>query len=211
MAKSSPSRAATSGRTARPPARPGASKAALARHKRRRAQWLAMVAGLSIVTIVVVIATVGGRSSGPPSNTTAAAFDLPRFGAEGRVTLAAHRGRPTVVNMFASWCDQCEAELPGFQAAASKLKGQVDFVFVNSNETGSGKAMAERHGLFAFDVARDTGGTQGNGLYRSYGGTGGMPMTAFYDADGTLLQAFPGALVGNNLPAALKQLYGVTV
>lgn len=207
MGKSAPSRSYPASR----PGRPGAARAAQARDRRRRAQWLVMVAGLTVVTIVVLIAVLGGGSSGPPSNTTAAAFDLPRFGADGRVTLAAHRGRPTVVNMFASWCDQCDAELPGFHAAATALKGKVDFVFVNSNETGSGRSMAERHGLLDFDVARDTGGTQGNGLYRSYGGTGGMPMTAFYDAEGRLLQAFPGALLGKNLSAALNQFYGVTV
>lgn len=199
---------------ARPrPARGPATRPArvdLAR-RRRRTRWLVAVGAVTIITVVVVLAAVTGGSSGPASNTTGAAFDLPRLGAEGRVTLAAHKGRPTVVNMFASWCDQCDAELPGFHAAATALRGKVDFVFVNSNETGSWKGMATRHQLLDFEVARDIGGSRNNGLYRSFGGTGGMPMTAFYDADGKLLQAYPGALIGSNLTKALQQLYGVTV
>ena len=71
--------------------------------------------------------------------------------------------------------------------------------------------MATGHQLLEFEVARDIGGSRNNGLYRSFGGTGGMPMTAFYDADGKLLRAYPGALIDSNLTKALEQLYGVTV
>ena len=65
----------------------------------------------------------------------------------------AHKGHPTVVNMFASWCDQCERELPRLHDAAVALKGKIDFVFVNSNETGDWKSKASRHGLFDFEVS----------------------------------------------------------
>ena len=187
-----------------------AARLAAAR-KQRRNRWLLGIGAAALIVATVATAVASSDSKGGAGVTSASAFDLPRLGGNGRITLAAHIGRPTVVNMFASWCDQCERELPGFHDTATKLRGQVDFVFVNSNETGNGRSMAERHHLFDFDVASDIGGTAGNGLYRSFGGAGGMPLTAFYNADGKLLQVFPGTLVGSNLTDALHQLYGVNV
>ena len=186
------------------PSRPSSRRSA---NKSGRTWMVVSIAVLIIVVVVVAATRAGGGGTG---TTSATAFDLPRLGAEGRVTLAASAGKPTVVNMFASWCDQCDAELPEFHRAAEALRGQVEFVFVNSNETGNWRSMADRHKLLDFTVAKDVGGTQGNGLYRSLGGTGGMPMTAFYGVDGRLLNTVPGALVGNSLRQALKSAYGIT-
>lgn len=181
-----------------------------AARRRRQRQWLFGLGAVAVITAVVLVAVLGGGTTNALDNTNADAFNLPRLGAQGRVTLVTHHGRPTVVNMFASWCDQCEAELPGFHTAAAALKGKVDFIFVNSNETGNWRAMADRHHLLDFEVASDVGGSLHNGLYRSFGGTGGMPLTAFYDDQGHLLRVFPGALVGANLTDAIKQIYGVS-
>ncbi|CAN5898397.1 hypothetical protein BH23ACT10_BH23ACT10_03550 [soil metagenome] len=115
-------------------------------------------------------------------------------------------GTPTVVNFFASWCTACDAELPEFRETAQALEGQVDFVFVNSNETGDWRPMAQRHELIDFPLAADTGGTRRNGLYRALRGPGGMPITAFYDADGALVDTAFGALVSGQLSARLAQL-----
>ena len=61
-------------------------------------------------------------------------------------------------------------------------------------------------------VIRDTSqGANGNGLYRSLGGTGGMPLTAFYDANGNLVQVDRGELSTQVLASRLQQLFGLTV
>jgi cytochrome c biogenesis protein CcmG/thiol:disulfide interchange protein DsbE len=205
--RSKPAGTAAKGRSTPPrPRRPTRAEVA---ERRRRQTWLTIAAGLFVITAVVVAAVASGGGGGS-GVTTATAFDLPRLGADGRVTLASTAGTPTVVNMFASWCDQCDAELPDFREAAGALQGEVAFVFVNSNETGNWRPMAERHDLLDFTVAKDVGGTLDNGLYRSLGGTGGMPMTAFYDANGELIDVARGALVGDSLRRALAQLFGVT-
>ena len=48
--------------------------------------------------------------------------------------------------------------------------------------------MASRNEIFGFPLAQDIQGISRNGLYRDLGGTGGMPITAFYDASGNLVQ-----------------------
>jgi thiol-disulfide isomerase/thioredoxin len=177
--------------------------------RRTRVSLVAVIAvGVAIVTGVVVLAVRSGQSS-QKGDVSAAAFDLPRLNGHGRVRLANLTGRPTVVNFFASWCTACNEELPDFRRAADALDGRVNFVFVNSNESGDWHPMAERNGILRFTLAQDIKGTAGNGLYRSVGGTGGMPITAFYDARGKLIDASYGALTGGLLDQKLQQRYGV--
>lgn len=179
------------------------------RSSNRLALWI--VTAAAVVLIGVVVAVAVHSSSSRTGVTDATAFDLPALRGGRRVTLVSFRGTPVVVNMFASWCTQCEAELPGFHDTATKLAGKVQFVFVNSNETGDGAAMADRFHLFDFPVASDVGGSGGNGLYYSLGGTGGMPLTAFFAADGRLLGAVRGSLVGHDLTDTIRTVFDLTV
>ncbi len=155
-------------------------------------QWaLIFGVGALIIGAIVFAGIRDAVDDGGEGVVTATAFDLPALGdddnPDNRVRLADFRGTPTVVNFFASWCVECDRELPAFRDTAESLAGQVDFIFVNTNETGNWESMVERNGIGDFTLAKDIQGTRRNGLYRSLRGTGGMPMTAFYDADGNLL------------------------
>lgn len=189
------------------PARP--SKA---RRGSATTQWVVLgVAAAAIIGVVVFLSVRQTLDPGGTGETAAAAWDLPALDedldADGRVTLAEFEGTPTVVNFFASWCTACDAELPGFRNAATRLDGEVDFVFVNSNETGDWRPMAERNAILDFPLVKDIAGTNRNGLYRNFGGTGGMPMTAFYDAEGNLVDSVLLPLTEDQLNARLAQ-YG---
>ena len=176
--------------------------------RRRSALAFGVVAVLAVAALLVVAFQVDDGDEGS-ATTDAASFDLPALEGDGRVRLADFRGRPLVVNFFASWCTQCDAELPEFRDTAQALDRQVDFLFVNSNEDGDWRPMAERNDILEFPLAKDVGGTQGNGLYRAVGGPGGMPITAFYDAEGNLVDVAFGALLGGALDDRLEDLYGV--
>lgn len=175
-----------------------ASKPASASRKQgmsATAQWgLIGLVGVAILGFFVVWPAISDAADdGGPGNTTVAAFDLPvlddQDNLDNRVQLTDFEGTPTVVNFFASWCTACEDELPAFRDTALGLEGEVDFIFVNSNETGDWEPMAERTGIRdGFTIAQDIQGLSQNGLYRSLGGTGGMPITAFYDANGQLIE-----------------------
>lgn len=188
-----------------------AAQARAAAARRRRWRYALVGLGLAIVVAVALVGSAGGGGSGG-SSTKPAAFDLPRLEGEGRVRLADFRGRPLVVNFFASWCTACEFELPGFSKVAESLKGQVAFVGVNSEETGNGKGMASHFRLAesGFVLARDVGGIAGSGLHDALQGQG-MPITAFYDGDGRLVDVARGALPEEALRSRLHQLYGVAV
>lgn len=182
----------------------------MTRSRGRQVALFAVTAVAVIGGVVALAATRGSSTAG--YETSPQAFVLPSLSPPGKVSLAAFKGKPVVVNFFASWCTQCAAELPVFDTDARALQGKVDFVEVNAEETGDGMAFAQRHALSSSvsAVARDVGGGQSDGLYQALGGNGSMPMTAFYGADGKLITTHIGAFDSSTLGAALQQLYGIT-
>lgn len=176
-----------------------------------RAQWgLIIGAGVLIIGAMVLNGVRDAVDDGGDGIVTAEGFDLPALDDDdnpnNRIRLADFDGRPTVVNFFASWCTTCDAELPAFRDAANTLEGEVDFIFVNSQETGNWRPMAERNGIDHLTIAKDIKGIRRNGLYRSLGGPGGMPITAFYDADGRLVETAFTAFNSATLDGQLRAL-----
>jgi thiol-disulfide isomerase/thioredoxin len=168
------------------------------------------VAVLILVAVAVLAFRGGSTTNGAVTNP--AAFSLPTLNGNGWVRLAHYRGKPVVVNFFASWCTECQAELPGFRQEAIALKGRVIFVGVDSLETGDKNflpSLFHLAGAFAA-LARDVG-PNGNALHSALGGGNTMPLTAFYGADGRLLDVERGALVPVSLlKAKIAELFGVT-
>jgi thiol-disulfide isomerase/thioredoxin len=150
-------------------------------------------------------------ASSPRASTSATAWRLPRLTGTGTVALADFRGKPVVVNFFASWCTPCRSELPIFHDISQRLGGGVAFVGVDSEENGDGLALARQTGITSWPLARDVGGSQMSGLREAVEATPGMPVTAFYDRNGMLRDARLGAMSSDALAAELQQLFAVSV
>jgi thiol-disulfide isomerase/thioredoxin len=193
---------------------------------RRHRSWALRAAGVLVVAVVAAggLTSCGGSGSGSGSGgghggsadvTDPARWDLPALTGDGRVRLADFKGKPLVVNFFASWCGPCQQELPDLAAAARKLTGRVAFVAVNSKEisASAGLALARSKGLpeAGVTLARDVGGEGGSGLHDSYEVRNAMPVNAFYDAAGKLVYVAPGQLTPDKLQTQLKALFGVTL
>lgn len=174
----------------------------------RRAVVAAVVA-VGVAIVVAVGAAALGAGGGGGGVTKPTSFDLPAIRGAGRVRLEEFRGRPLVVNFFASWCSACDEELPGFARVSAQLRGTVAFAGVDSLETGDPLYMPKRHGITWWPLASDIGGANRSGLHDALGGGTGMPITAFYAANGTLLDVERGGLPETTLRARLHQLYGV--
>lgn len=174
--------------------------------------WLVKGAAVLVVVLVAVVAFKGGGDAKATGmSTSAKSFALPSLKGKDTVRLADFRGKPTVVNLYASWCDICDLEMPDYAKASKQLKGKVTFIGVASMETGDPMLMPQRYGVTSWPLARDVGGSNGSGLHDEYAKGAGLPITAFYDADGTLLRVHRGGLVGIDLTDSLNELYKIDI
>ncbi len=199
-------------------ARATAKQAAAARAERQRR--IAVVAVSALVVVIfggvaaLALASGGGDSTaGGKYSASKEAFVLPGLlDANQTVSLSEHQGRPVVVNFFASWCVYCNEELPGFVQVAKATSGQVDFIGVDTGDPGDGAAMARRFDLSGagFDLAEDIGADPPSDLWLSYGSQG-LPVTAFYDASGTLVDFSGGMLTQEQLEDRITTIFGVEV
>jgi thiol-disulfide isomerase/thioredoxin len=172
-----------------------------------------VAAGGAVVLVgAIVFAIAHSNSAGTAGVTKPTAFDLPKLDGPGRVQLVAFRGKPVVVDLFASWCTACQTELPAFAKVATQLRGRVAFVGVDSLDTGDGLGMARHYGLSAagFVLAHDVGPYPAAGLHNALGAPG-MPATAFYDAQGRLVFKAIAAMPEATLRTELDRLYGLAV
>jgi len=198
---------------------PGGAEPAPPSWAGRRLPLLIGVVGFLIVAVVAGFVLSSGSDDGSPSGGAdvidPARWDLPTIDGTGRVRLADFKGKPVVVNFFASWCEPCKAELPEFVDASRQLGGKVAFVGVNSKEitASAGIALARSKGLpeAGITLARDVGGQGGSGLHDAYEVRNAMPVTAFYDAAGKLKYVAPGQLNRDKLSSRLQELFGVTL
>ena len=165
-----------------------------------------IIAGAVIVIGIGVVAFTAGRGGGT-GVTEPEAWDLPALNSDDRVTLADFEGKPLVVNFFASWCTACDFELPHFSQISQEFQNEVVFVGVNALESGDKNDMPERHGITWWPLASDIG-PNGGDLHASLGGRG-MPITAFYDADGNLVDTALGAIDESTLRSQLQVLFGI--
>lgn len=123
-----------------------------------------------------------------PTGRPAAAFSVPRLGGGPPVSLAAFRGKPVVLNFFASWCTDCRAELKAFGTVSSQARSKVSFVGIDTNDTASVRSI---QALLASEGDHYPVGQDPNVAVASKYLVSGLPTTFFINADGRVVgQAF---------------------
>ena len=130
--------------------------------------------------------------------------DFTVFDADGNpVKLSDFKGKPVVLNFWASWCGPCQREMPHFNKAYAKYKDEIVFMMVDlvdgQRETQSkGSSFIKNQGYdfpVYFDIEEDAAYT--------YGITS-IPMTLFIDRDGYIKTGYAGAIDEETLQAAIE-------
>lgn len=96
--------------------------------------------------------------------------------------IQSERGKPVVVNKWASWCGPCRLEFPMFRKQAEKRKGQVVFIGVNSQDNRKDAEDFLKEEPVPFKHFSDPKLE----IAASFNAVQAFPSTAFYGSDGKL-------------------------
>jgi cytochrome c biogenesis protein CcmG, thiol:disulfide interchange protein DsbE len=130
-------------------------------------------------------------------------IDARRRLADGRLELAELRGRPVVVNFWASWCIPCRDEAPILNASSRAHAGKVIFLGINVQDLREDALAFSREFETPYVSVRD----RGNGSYDDYGLTG-VPETYYLDGAGRIVAHSPGAISRASLEQGIGQAIG---
>jgi len=177
--------------------------------RRRRWGWW-VLAGVVLVGAAVGVSVTTDDSLGKVPGTIkltgeAQAFSLEDVRADRPpVSLEALRGKPVVLNFFASWCGPCIREMPALQATWELYKDKVHFVGVTFNDRReAAKDVLGRTGAnypAAFDPDSD--------LAVDYA-VRVMPTTFFIGPDGHLVERKDGEISEFQLRKVIERLWGL--
>jgi thiol-disulfide isomerase/thioredoxin len=198
----------------------GADTAGASVGQRRLPRGLSWALGLAIV-VMAVMAWVALDSSGDTApdqldasiaqpgggDTGGSGRPLPDLTLDtldgGTVNLTSYKGRPVVVNFWASWCPPCLKEMPDFEQVYQQRDGSVAFVGINVRESAAtANELATRTGV-TYDLVLDTNGEASRAFT-----VVNMPTTVFVGADGTITSVHAGALTAAELNDRIDAIAG---
>lgn len=188
----------------------------------RRSQWAALLGAVLLLAAAFAVRALDDAQADTPDLAplrAAAALGpcpaglgpdlpdlvLPCLGGGPDVDLrGAAPGRPTLINMWGTWCVPCVEEVPELVAFADRAEGRVGVVGVLTQDTpANGLEFARQFGVHYPSLVDDQGT-----LFRRY--RAGLPVTLFLDAQGRLVHAEGGQIdTAAELEALVAQHLGV--
>jgi cytochrome c biogenesis protein CcmG/thiol:disulfide interchange protein DsbE len=169
-----------------------------------------LLAGLAVVVplIALLVLNVGRNPhaiDSPLVTRKAPPFALVPLGGGDPVRLADLKGKPVVVNFWATWCVPCIQEHPVLVSAARSLGQEVQFLgVVYQDEESNVRQWLRRHGsAYPSLMDPDSKAAIAYGIF-------GVPETYFIDPGGTIVAKHVGPLDGPTLMARLRQARGGT-
>ncbi len=188
----------------------------LKRSRKRNITIVAIVSVLNIGLLVLLAtqlltpspsATGSVDMSGPMVGKVAPDLTLLTInGAAGsthKLSMAQFKGKPVVLNFWASWCEPCNAEAPFLQKNVAKLTAQgITFISIDAGESPSMvDAFNQKYGITYASVI-DTTVTTTTTDY----GVVSFPTTIFIDRNGVIRVMRSNTLDDASLKAALSKI-----
>jgi len=164
-----------------------------------------LIIGIVITAAIVLVLFVGlGKDpaaiDSPLIGKSAPEFALQAVGTKQTIDLSHLRGKPAVINFWATWCGPCYQEHPTLVENARMLGSNVQFVGIVFNDTEDKiQAFLNERGS-AYPTLLDAEGKTAQAY-----GVGGVPETFFLDATGRIVAKYSGPLDTATLQAELQK------
>jgi cytochrome c biogenesis protein CcmG, thiol:disulfide interchange protein DsbE len=159
-----------------------------------------LVAIFVVAAVAVSLATTGSGSGAPPPEPVAAGFTLDSLTSPGQhITLSQYRGKPLIVNFWASWCEPCQQETPLLASWYTSQHGHVIVVGLDENDTASSALQFAKAKGVRYPIGVDPALAAAN----AYGVTG-LPQTFFLNAQHRIVDHVLGAVTEADLDKGLR-------
>ena len=167
----------------------------------------ALAVGLVLALLALLIWKVAHDSGGGVASkidagkiTAAPQFTLGRLDGSGPLGLASLRGKPVVLNFWASWCYPCNQEAGTLEAASHQWAGKATVVGVDVRDaTGDARTFLRQHKI-SYPVVHDNR----DKMWPSYGLTG-LPETFFVDPRGRVVGHVAGQISAADLRRGIEK------
>lgn len=166
---------------------------------------LLMGSAWTVLSAAGEASTTSGRIPSPRQGFLAPDFTLNTLDGH-EVTLSSLRGDPVVLNLWASWCPPCRAEMPAIQRVYEQNRERgLQILAVNmtyQDSVSAAAAFVSEFGL-SFPVPLDTTGIVGNGYQMR-----ALPTTFFIDREGVIQKVIIGGPMSEaTLQSAVEALF----
>jgi len=120
-----------------------------------------------------------------------------------KVSLADYKGRPVLVNFWATWCAPCKVEMPWFEELRKQYAAQGFEILGLTDDADAGKDVIAK-------VAKKTGVTYpilltDGKVQTAYGGLDYLPMSFYVDRNGTIVEVTAGLGSKDEIEANIKK------
>jgi thiol-disulfide isomerase/thioredoxin len=120
-----------------------------------------------------------------------------------KVTLADYKGRPVLVNFWATWCGPCKVEMPWFEEFRKQYAAQGFEVLGLTDDADAGKdviqKVAHKAGV-SYPILLTDGKVQ-----TAYGGMDVLPMSFYVDRNGVVVEQTAGLGSKDQIEANIKK------
>ncbi len=125
-----------------------------------------------------------------------------------KVSLADYKGRPVLVNFWATWCGPCKLEMPWFEGFRKQYQAQGFEILGINEDPEVGKEQiaktAQRTGVTYPILLGD------DKVSPAYGGVDYLPMSFYVDRNGVVQEETAGLASKDEVEAHIKKILGGT-
>jgi cytochrome c biogenesis protein CcmG/thiol:disulfide interchange protein DsbE len=156
--------------------------------------------GVAVFAAAIIAVSLATSSAAvPPPAPVAPAFSVAALGRPGSVSLSQYRGKPLVVNFWASWCDICQSETPLLASWYKQEHGKIALLGLDENDT-TAKALAFAHAkgvtfTLGFDPLMNVAGAYA---------IDALPQTYFLNAQHRIVEHVLGAMTKADLAEGVR-------